>query len=109
MRRVHGEHRPSSHLQNTENAWLACLQSDRPSSTRRTPSLRSSVSSVESSRTRKSRKMRRIGKFVVRAESYITEGACRPFAVVPKADGRPAVEVEIESKKQQFVSVMTNL
>jgi molecular chaperone DnaK len=25
-----------------------------------------------------------------------------PFAVVPKADGRPAVEVEIESKKQQF-------
>lgn len=27
----------------------------------------------------------------------------RPFAVVPKSDGRPAVEVENNGKKQQFV------
>ena len=29
---------------------------------------------------------------------------CRPFKVVPKPDGRPAVEVENAGKAQQFVS-----
>lgn len=28
---------------------------------------------------------------------------CRPFKIVPKSDGRPAVEVESNGKTQQFV------
>ena len=28
----------------------------------------------------------------------------RPFKVVPKSDGRPAVEVEFNNKQQQYVS-----
>ena len=30
--------------------------------------------------------------------------SCRPFKIVPKSDGRPAVEVENGGKRQQFVS-----
>ncbi len=29
----------------------------------------------------------------------------RPFKIVPKSDGRPAVEVENGGKKQSFVSI----
>jgi hypothetical protein len=30
--------------------------------------------------------------------------AGRPFKVVPKPDGRPAIEVEFNGKQQQYVS-----
>jgi hypothetical protein len=35
----------------------------------------------------------------------ITNGVFRPFAIVKKSDGRPAVEVNNDGKKRQFVSV----
>ena len=31
----------------------------------------------------------------------------RPFNIVKKSDGRPAVEIDNEGKKQQFVSAVT--
>ena len=34
----------------------------------------------------------------------ITNGVCRPFAIVKKSDGRPAVEVDNDGKRQQFAS-----
>ena len=34
----------------------------------------------------------------------LTHLVCRPFKIVPKPDGRPAVEVTNGDKKQQFSS-----
>ena len=39
-----------------------------------------------------------------RGISALTRSSVRPFKIVPKPDGRPAVEVTNGEKKQQFVS-----
>jgi Hsp70 protein len=38
----------------------------------------------------------------------VSDSICRPFQIVKKSDGRPAVEIDNEGKKQQFVSTETN-
>jgi hypothetical protein len=39
------------------------------------------------------------------SESNLTPNHFRPFKLVPKGDGRPAVEVESDGKNKQYVRV----
>ena len=80
-------------------------RNNRPlSSTWRTLYLRSSISLVENPRTRRSWRIWPIGKSFHLQCYAVSHDISRPLTIIRKVDRQPAVEIEIDGKRQQFVS-----